>query len=132
MPWINPKLNWTKDDYYNFQDLNRVENNTGVIRELQAIMDSDIPLVTVINRDMKSIDFYDSWNRVENNINLLGQRYIPVGWIVPKTDWVENTKFDYNDARRMELDLNLLYMHYQGNVDRLRYSGIHSCGEGEL
>lgn len=31
MEWISPKTNWNSEDYYNFEDLNRVENNTQIV-----------------------------------------------------------------------------------------------------
>lgn len=127
--WLTPKLDWTASEYYNFEDLNRVENNTEVIKDLIRNFGVYLELVINHDRDMKRIEFADSLNRVESNINELGQRYKPPGWIQSKLDWQPNDRFNYQDASRLEKNLNLLYLHYKGNLDSRPYCGAFICGE---
>lgn len=129
MAWIPPKLDWQPTDYYNFEDLNRVENNTSVITELIAVFDTPPAVVTIDNRNISRIEFADSLNRIEGNINALAQRYKPSGWINNKIDWVANTPFNYQDAMRLEKNLALLHFYYQGNIDNFRHCGAYICGE---
>lgn len=129
MAWIPLKIDWKKDDDYNFQDLNRVENNTEVIAAMISIFGS-APVISIIkNRDMKYIEFADSLNRIEGNINLLAQRYKPAGWIENKLSWKANDPFSYGDAIRLEKNLALLHFYYQGNADNFRHCGSYICGE---
>lgn len=129
MVWIPSRVDWTKDDNYNFGDLNRVENNTEAIAALISLFGS-MPAITVVkNRDIKHIEFSDSLNRIEGNINLLAQRYKPAGWINNKLDWKTNDSFDYNDAIRLEKNLALLHFYYQGNANNFRHCGSYICGE---
>ncbi|ATP40693.1 hypothetical protein CSE16_11895 [Solibacillus sp. R5-41] len=127
--WITPKLDWKSSDFYNFQDLNRVENNTEVIAELIRYFILLPSMLTITNRDMKRIEFADSLNRLESNQNILRQRYTPMGWLQNKLDWVSNNPFTFNDAQRLEHNLNLLYQHYKGNTELVPICGAFTCGE---
>lgn len=125
------KTNWTRLDYYNFEDLNRVENNTIAVKDLVEILRGEFPIDSIdIDRDMKSIPFADVLNRVEGNIKYLGDKlYKPKGWIELKLDWKYNQSFSYEDANRLEKNLLLLYNYAKGNIDSFRYCGMYTCGE---
>jgi len=127
--WIEPKLEWFPTDFYNFEDLNRVENNTEVVTGLIAHFDAAPILIVVKNRDMKRFEFADSLNRIEGNIDSLRQRFTPAGWINNKLDWQSNTPFNFEDAARLEKNLSLLYFYYSGNYNALPYCGTVTCGE---
>lgn len=129
MVWITPKLDWQPSDYYNFEDLNRVENNTEVIAELIAAFGIPPVITTITDREMVAIELAVSLNRIEGNINALGQKYKPLGWEENKLDWRANTPFDYQDAIRLEKNLALLHFYYRGNMDNFRYCGAYTCGE---
>lgn len=128
MSWINPKLDWRESDYYNCEDLNRVENNTievaNYLRNLQYI----IPIgPTVTNRDMSYIDLISSINRIENNINIIKDNFIvPPGWLQEKF-WVLGVGYTYEDANRLESNLNILYRWAQIAKQNLIYCGDFSC-----
>ncbi|WP_019534204.1 hypothetical protein [Paenibacillus ginsengihumi] len=129
--WINPKTDWDDEDYYNFGDLNRVENNSGVIAEILAeYAGRPITITTVTNRDMRQIEFFDSLNRIEGNIKYLADNfYAPVGWETPKLNWRSGQVFDYRDAIRLERNLALLYDLLLKTINNLRYCGTFSAGE---
>ncbi|EJW14278.1 hypothetical protein M5X00_31800 [Paenibacillus alvei] len=127
--WIEPKTEWAPNDFYNFEDLNRVESNTKEIALLIGYFGGTPQLDVVTNRDMKRIEFADSLNRIESNVFKLQQRYKPAGWISNKLDWKSNDPFDYKDAARLENNLALLHFYYQGNIDNFRYCGAYICGE---
>ncbi|MEK4628116.1 hypothetical protein MKZ17_07905 [Solibacillus sp. FSL R7-0682] len=130
--WITPKLNWVATDYYNFEDLNRVENNTAVVAELVDFFVSLPPFVFVTGRNMQHIEFADSLIRIENTQNALRQRFMPKGWMTNKLDWAPNDRFTFNDARRLEVNANLLYRHYKGNSELIPRCGAVICGEGMI
>lgn len=129
MGWIPPKTDWNSQDYYNFYDLNRVESNTQIIVDLLRLFDTNVNLDINKNRDMKTIEFADSINRIEGNIELLRQRYTPLGWEESKLDWLWDDPFSYKDANRLERNLFALYRHYKGNLDNRRHCGAYTCGE---
>lgn len=127
--WITPKLDWTSDDYYNFEDLNRVERNTEAVAKLIGNFIVLPPLTFIADRDMKRIEFASSLNRIESNQNELRQRFTPIRWMENKLDWESNTPFSNKDAQRLEHNLNLLYRHYKGNSELIPFCGVFTCGE---
>lgn len=126
--WIHPKTDWTGEDYYNFKVLNRVENNTEYLKELLNILGHNIDIDTMSNRDIKHIEFAESLNRIESNINKL-KIYPILNWIPVKTDWQDNDPFSYKDANRLENNLLHLYYFTQSNVNNFKYCGTYICGE---
>lgn len=127
--WITPKLDWNRTDYYNFEDLNRVEVNTEVVAGLVGYFIGLPPFTFLTDRSMKRIEFADSLNRIEGNQDVLRQRYTPDGWLLNKTDWEPNAGFSFTDALRLEHNLNLLYQHYKGNAESIPICGAFICGE---
>ena len=106
-----------------------MESNTQVVVELVKLFNKTPDLEIEANRDMSSIEFAESLNRIENNIKILGERRILPGWISPKMDWEHNQKFSYVDANRLEKNLKLLYEYYKGNSSLFQYCGAYTCGE---
>jgi hypothetical protein len=132
MEWMPPKIDWTSNDYYNFKDLNRVENNTEVVEALVKLFASMPKLEIIKDRDILSIEFADNLNRIENNIDILGKRRELPGWIPNKLDWEYNQKFSYVDANRLERNLKILYDYYKKNSSMFKYCGMSTCGEGVI
>jgi hypothetical protein len=132
MAWITAKTDWNVDDYYNFDDLNRVENNTDYIYD-ELVNLGYSPTLSTINtsRTKSSIDYYDDINRIESNIKALADAsYDPLGWLEPETDWISVYKvFDYNDANRLESNLVNLKSMIENIDAELEYCGIIISGE---
>ena len=130
MAWITPKTDWDSDDYYNYGDLNRVENNTDYICDLINTHFITLTLTTILTRDNSSIDFYDSLNRIENNIlTLKNSLHEPIEWVEPKTTWQSLDFFNYVDANRLEDNLLALYVLVNDIINYFKYCGTFYCGE---
>lgn len=130
MAWLEPKTDWTIDDYYNFEDLNRVENNINEIKDLINSYSAISALTSITSRNMTRIEFFDSLNRIESNVLALkNATYQPLGWIVPKIDWASLKPFDYSDANRLESNLLALYGLVNKTKDYLQYCGTFTCGQ---
>lgn len=129
--WVTPKVDWQSQDYYNFEDLDRVEINTIFIASaLSNFNGIPIALSTVTNRDMISFEYSSSMNRVEGNIQTLANNFFePVGWENPKTNWISGNRFYWRDARRLEQNLLLLYTLLLKAIESLRYCGTFYAGE---
>lgn len=126
---INPKTNWTEYDYYNADDLNRVEANIQYIAEYLNSLAYNVILEDVkTDRDMTSIEFLSGINRVERNIDAIRNSFItPPGWLNKKI-WALGIGFDYKDANRLENNLKLLYEWAVIVKENLIYCGTFSCG----
>lgn len=129
---LEPKT-FTSTNYYNFYDLNRVEINTLATKDLIEILIGKFNIDPInIDRDMTSIEFAESLNRIERNINTLKNNfYRPSIWTEPKTYWHYNDPFDFEDANRLENNLLHLFDLAKGNIDKIPYCGMYTCG-GEL
>ncbi len=130
MPWVEPKTDWTENDYFEFADLNRIENNSQELANMLRSLQYGIPILTVVtDRDITYIDLVSSINRIEQNIEAIKNGFItPVGYQNAKS-WAVGIGFDYLDAVRLESNLKLLYELYQLAKSNLRYCGTFSCGE---
>lgn len=127
--WKDCKLNWTSEDYYNAEDLNRVESNTievsNLVRELVGV---NVDLEnSIANRDYSTIEFSDSLNRVERNLEKLSVLSLE-GLKTLKTNWQIGDKFDYRDAIRLENNLHILYNILSKNKTNISYCGEINCG----
>ncbi len=128
---ITPKTDWTSKDYYNAEDLNRVEANMGFIVDYLHSIDYPIELGEIVtDRNMLDIDFVSSINRVEDNLESIRSaiRIISPGYGPQKT-WTNKMGFDFNDANRYEKNLELLYKWAQLIYESYKYCGTFVCGE---
>ncbi len=124
------KTDWKADDYYNADDLNRVEANTDFIAGLLRALDYVVPLEPVeTGRNMASIEFASSLSRIERNIEAIRTAFLtPPGYTDGKV-WVPLMAFSYRDANRLERNLQALYKWALIARENLRYSGTFACGE---
>jgi hypothetical protein len=127
---LTPKTNWTSEDYYNAEDLNRVEINTEFVASYLRELQYNIPnQIYVVDRDKSSIDFISSINRVESNIEALKNAFItPPGYQGKKT-WIVKKGFRYEDANRLENNLKLIYEWAHRVKENYRYSGTFNSGQ---
>lgn len=129
MAWTTPKTNWTANDVYNYGDLNRVENNVSEIASfLQAIQYLVPPLTIVKNRDKTSIDFLNSINRVEGNIEQLKNVFVTPPGYQNRKIWAVGIGFGFRDANRLENNLSLLYEWAIKAKENQVFCGTFACG----
>lgn len=129
--WQEPIINWEYDDYFNIEDLNRVENNILEIYLLAKILRGEFNLEEInTSHDIKTIPFDDLLNKIERNINVLGGKlYKPKDWNLLESNWIYDMPFSYEDLNKWERNLLLLYRYVKGNIDNFRYCGMYTCGE---
>lgn len=126
------KLDWLPSDYYNAEDLNRVESATKVVRERVITFRGQIVPIDGVKTDRTetSIEFADSLNRIETNIFRLKLTFPETYKFNPsKTDWTHNTPFSFADARRLEQDLYDMWYRIENNISNIPYCGTVIAGE---
>lgn len=127
---LNIKTDWNADDYYNAEDLNRVEHNTLIIADMiKSIVGISIDLEGNISRDYKSLEFANDLNRIENNIELLNV-LDNIKWTKMKTNWMAGENFNYEDAIRLEINLKTLFEVLNNNSNSVVYCGEIYSNEG--
>jgi hypothetical protein len=126
------KTDWLPSDYYNAEDLNRVEEATLVVRD--RVIKFRGQLIQIDNpkldRDVKTIEFADSLNRIEQNILRLKLTF-PETYIfnLSKTNWTHDQPFNFVDARRLEQDLYNMWYRIENNITNIPYCGTVIAGE---
>jgi hypothetical protein len=126
------KTDWLPSDYYNAEDLNRVEQATLVVRDrVIKFRGQLVPIEpTVTNRDETRIEFADSLNRIETNILRLKLTFPETYVFNPsKTEWTHDMPFSFADARRLEQDLYDMWYRIENNISNIPYAGQLYAGE---
>ena len=79
--WIQPKTNWTKDDYFNATDFNRIKNNLVSLRDIANKMYKDFD-ITSLGSDKTYKDYFyaDEINTIEDNFEKINRLTINVGY----------------------------------------------------
>lgn len=127
---IQSKLDWTQWDYYNAEDLIRVEANTQFVADYLESMGYIAELQEVkANWTIQNFPTLAQINRIENNIDSLKERfYSPEGWKNKRT-WIKGMRFNWEDALRYEKNLYLLTQMINLIKDATVYSGTFSSGQ---
>jgi hypothetical protein len=126
------KVNWLPSDYYNYYDLNRVEQATIVVKNRIAeykgiLVTLDSP---VTNRTRSSYIFASDLNRIETNILRLILAFSEAyNFPDVKTDWKYNDPFSFADARRYEQTLYDMYYTIENNISNFPYAGQLYAGQ---
>lgn len=126
-----PKIDWTSEDYINYEDFNRIINNINTINCLIGyfknikILKEDIESI-----NMKTIPFAFFFNEIEESIKELSQNgYLNIEFEEPKTDWISNEPISYKDINRIERNIKILYEYYRYNIDSIPKCGMVLAGE---
>jgi len=135
--WQTPKIDWVATDYYNFDDLDRAEQNTEYIYD-EFVSIGYVAGVTTFTypRTRTSFDQYDDdFNRIENNILAIKDAtWEPLTWTTPYTSWTSVSKgFGYIDSNRIEQNLLYLKQMLDNITDAFLYCGdaqASICGKG--
>lgn len=130
MPWITPKTDWLSSDFYDFSDLNRVENNIEYASASLVVIGYPMPSMTFIkDRTNKSYDLLSSINRIEANLQTVADNFVePPGWL-PVVLWQPDTKFTEYHANRWESNAKLLYDYSILTEQAWRYCGMFVAGQ---
>ena len=125
------KRDWSATDYYNFEDLNRVEKATEAVSNQVIALYGEVLAITILtNRTESTIEFADDLNRVENNIYLLKQTFPnPEAYQNSKTNWTYNSSFSFLDANRLEGSLYDMWYHVENNITNRPYCGQFTTGQ---
>lgn len=122
---------WTSESRYNPEELNRVENNLlETLNEFKFLCENASIGTSIINRTYIDVEFAESLNRIESNIESLKNQFHEVpGWIPLKTNWKALEPFDYVDANRLEINIKILYEFILKAKDSVQFCGVVACGE---
>ena len=125
--WVTPVIDWDNTDYINFGDTDRIEENTEYLYD-EFVAIGYISAITTFTypRTVTSFDFFDDWNRIENNILAIKDAtWEPLVWTTPQVNWASvQQSFSFVDTNRIEQ--NLLYLYEMLNNIK---DGLLKCGD---
>jgi hypothetical protein len=132
MAWITPKLDWNENDWINYDDWNRIENNILELKNYLVGIQYNVPTPVSTNttRNNLSIDFLSSINRIENNLDAIRLAFLSPSDYLPKETWIVGKGFDYSDANRLEKNTKSLLDWGMLVYQSFRYCGTFNCGQG--
>ena len=128
--WQTPKTDWISTDYYNYDDLDRVEENTEYLDDEFTTLGYTVSTTTyTYPRSRTSFNhYYDDMNRIENNILAIKDgTWEPLTWTTPVTSWASVSQaFGFGDANRLEQ--NLYYL--KEMLDNIKLAFLY-CGDSQ-
>lgn len=130
MSWETPVYNRTVDSYYEFDYVNRVNNNTIFLRDLALeYFTNSLSLEFLPEYNIYTIPTEAHFNTIERNINTVKNvLYVePLGWTALFADRT-GYGFTYEDANNIEYNLDLLYNTFYRIIDSMVYSGTTYAG----
>lgn len=131
--WLTPKTNWTSSEFYNANDLNRVENNIAYVRQQLAALNYTMPVLVVnTSRVNMNYDYVSSINRIENNLSAVKDAFITPSTWLPEVTWTADTVFTNTHANRWESNVKALYELATVVPQSFRYSGTFISGQEVL
>ena len=79
--WVTPKTNWTKDEYFNAVDFNRIKNNLEHLRELSIKVYKDFS-IKLLGKDRSYSDYFyaDEINILEDNFEKINNNTIKMSY----------------------------------------------------
>ncbi|SEN19473.1 hypothetical protein [Paenibacillus sp. OV219] len=125
------KTDWSSDDYINFGDWNRIEQNMlDLATYLQSIQYA-VPTPTVVtNRTVSSVDYLSSINRIETNLEAIHFAFnmTPPEYLDTKV-WTAGQGFTYADVNRLESNTQIIKTYGDLVAKSFRWSGAFTCGQ---
>lgn len=134
MSYINPKLNWSANDFVNFDDLNRVESNTQYVADKLNEYGYYCPAITTkTNWAMSDVVYAEDLNRIESNIKTMQEAYyVTEEFEELKIDWATLDPVTFNFNNRIEKDIDIINRLIESMKQYYVYSGVSVCGQSHL
>lgn len=110
MEWIQPKTDWSANDYINYSDYNRIRNNIMYLAEKAQSLYPNFSLVTTIPQVTRSTYAYaEIWNKLEDAAQEIVDKTYPLPSAgSKKTFQVYDPYINYVELNRLE-SLTLRY-----------------------
>lgn len=111
--WTEPKVDWTRNNYINYTDYNRIKNNIEYLRELALMLYPDFSFFDMGSDKSGYADFpyADEFNLIESNLESIKNHTYGFCFFESK-QWYDNQPtLTYEDLNRIES--TCLYM-YKG------------------
>lgn len=111
MAWIEPKTDWTLDDYFNIGDYNRIIGNLEYLKELGNELFYGIPDIESLGdeKDYTSMIYAREINAIEDCLEKLNINTYDFGIGIKTTYYANQSTPLYSEFNRIESAILLLY-----------------------
>lgn len=119
--WIQPKTDWTKDDYFNASDFNRIKNNLVSLHDIANKMYKDFDITSLGNDKTYRDYFYaDEINTIEDNFEKINELTINAGYGEKPVYRDNGYIMTFEELNRLEGAMLDLYGKLENQSDGLR------------
>ena len=119
--WIKPKTDWSKDDYFNASDFNRIKNNLVILRDIANKMYKDFDITSLGNDKTYRDYFYaDEINTIEDNFEKINELTINAGYGEKPVYRDNGYIMTFEELNRLEGAMLDLYGKLENQSDGLR------------
>lgn len=117
--WIQPKTNWSENDYFNVEDYNRIKNNINEIRSQAILLWADFSIEDMgADKTYHDYSFYaDEINKFENNIEHLKNGIYSFQTGEKQTFYDNQLFIDYQELNRIEKACLMIYQNVQSRIN---------------
>lgn len=120
MSWIEPKVDWSENDYFNLSDYERITSNIIFLKELVDILYAEISLEEMQTKDYQSLLYSEDFNVIEQNLKKIQELSFDLG-LKGFEEWSEQTIFaSYKSLNRIESYCKQIYFILSGQLDSKR------------
>lgn len=137
MAWVQPKMDWTSQDYFNLTDWNRIVGNGLYLYDLVG---ASFEWRNVSLGSTADLPYYNIVNDLESNlldvglaVDLNSGKFNPVEWFPRQSEsYKRNPSFnDFNRWESFEYNLNYWYTRYSNQLCNLK-AGTFTAGNNRL
>lgn len=111
MGWIEPKTNWTENDYFNIEDYDRITGNVTYLKEFLDSLFYGLTDIQLMDEKMISDPIYArEINAIESNIELLNLETYRLNIGETKEYYPNQRTIDFNELNRIERAILNIYI----------------------
>ena len=125
MGWIEPKTNWTENDYFNIEDYDRITGNVTYLKEFLDSLFYGLTDIQLMDKKMISDPIYArEINAIESNIELLNLETYRLNIGETKEYYPNQRTIDFNELNRIEsaiMDIYIKMINQKSLLTRLSF-----------
>ena len=126
--WVTPKTDWTKDDYFNVHDAERIEINGLVLNDmLKRIGINVLYTDRLVEWNYSTLPYANYIARIKRNVKNMVDRFY-VYKSTPTINTFTSIKFTFEDANAIEISLRDMYELCNSIMNSLTYCGAYTLG----
>ena len=119
--WIEPKTDWSKDDYFNASDYNRIKNNLVSLRDIANKMYKDFDITSLGNdKTYKDYFYADEINQIESNFEKINKLTINASYGEKPTYTDNGYIMTFEELNRLERAMLDLYGKLANQAEGMR------------